>query len=504
MNDAATPSVSTHAVVRNTLYNLLGFTIPFLVSLIAFPPLIAALGTERMGVILLAWSIVGYFNLFDIGISRTTTKYVAEHIAAGRREALPPLIWSSLGMLFLLGLTAMAAWFACIPWLAGELLRIPAALLPETRDAFALLALSIPMLMLTAGIRGVFEGEQRFGLINLIKVPASIANYLLPLAVTPFTVRLDVIVLVLVCGRLAVLLVHAACLFAGDRRLLRPSFLPGRELGKLLAYGGWMTVSRIISPVMVYLDRFFIGAMLGLVAVTYYTTPFELVGRLLILSQSFIAVLFPAMSALARDDARLARVSAATVRATLLVFIPLTVLTVAGAKPFLSLWIDVSFGGESALVLQILAVGLLLNALAQIPFTTIQARGRTDVTAWVHLAELPLYIGGLILCLHLFGIAGAALAWTGRMVLDVVLLFYLEARLNPSGDLRESRLPAGLAIASAACAAAWFLGGLDNLILLAVAACALALAAAAAVWFFLLDVHDRGRAREVLAGLKFW
>lgn len=501
MNETANQSVSTRTVVRNTVYNLLGFGIPFLVSLIAFPPLVAGLGMERMGVILLSWSIVGYFNLFDVGVSRTTTKYVAEHIAAGRREAMPPLIWSALAMLLALGLAAMALWYLAIPWLVDNLLRIPADLLEETRAAFALLAVSIPMLMLTAGIRGVFEGEQRFGLINAIKTPASIANYLLPLAVLPFTVRLDIIVLVLVCGRLLVLLAHAYFLLAGDRALRRPHFLPGSELRRMLAYGGWMTVSRVISPIMVYLDRFFIGALLGLAAVTYYTTPFELVGRLLILSQSFIAVLFPAMSAMAGDDARLARVSAATMRATLLAFIPLTVLIVAGAKPFLRYWLGEDFAGESALVLQLLAVGLLLNALAQIPFTAIQARGRTDLTAWVHLAELPVYIALLIFCLGQFGIAGAALAWTLRMVLDLILLQGLEWRHLRGGD---QRLFAGLVIAGGAFTTAWLLGQAGELLILIPAACILALLSAGAVWLFLLDVEDRGRAREVARALRFW
>ncbi len=42
-----------------------------------------------------------------------------------------------------------------------------------------------------------------------------------------------------------------------------------------------MTVSNVISPLMFYVDRLVIGAMVSVVAVAYYATPFEVVSRLL-------------------------------------------------------------------------------------------------------------------------------------------------------------------------------------------------------------------------------
>ncbi len=65
-------------LVRNALLNLVGQGSPLLVALIAIPLLIKGLGTDRFGVLTLAWIVVGYFGLFDLGLGRALTKMVGE------------------------------------------------------------------------------------------------------------------------------------------------------------------------------------------------------------------------------------------------------------------------------------------------------------------------------------------------------------------------------------------------------------------------------------------
>jgi O-antigen/teichoic acid export membrane protein len=57
-----------------------------------------------------------------------------------------------------------------------------------------------------------------------------------------------------------------------------------------------MTVSNVVSPLMVYVDRFLIGAFLSISAVAYYVTPHEVVTKLLVLPGAVAAVFFPAFS----------------------------------------------------------------------------------------------------------------------------------------------------------------------------------------------------------------
>ena len=48
------------------------------VGVAAVPPLVRLLGVDRFGVLALAWIIVGYFSLFDLGMGRALTKLVAD------------------------------------------------------------------------------------------------------------------------------------------------------------------------------------------------------------------------------------------------------------------------------------------------------------------------------------------------------------------------------------------------------------------------------------------
>lgn len=68
-------------------------------------------------------------------------------------------------------------------------------------------------------------------------------------------------------------------------------------------------------------------------------------------------------------------------------------------------------------------IGIFLNSAARVPFTLLQAHGRADLTAKLHLIELPIFAALLVAGVHAFGITGAALAWTLRVALDTTLLY---------------------------------------------------------------------------------
>jgi len=87
---------------------------------------------------------------------------------------------------------------------------------------------------------------------------------------------------------------------------------------------------------------------------------------------------------------------------------------------------------ESSLVFQILAWGVLINSLAQIPLALLQGMERPDLPAKFHLGEVPFYVAAAWLLVHLWGIKGAALAWTLRVALDALLLFGAVSRKIPS------------------------------------------------------------------------
>lgn len=407
----------------------MGRGIPLLFAVIAIPFVIDGLGTERFGVLTIVWIVIGYFGLFDMGLGRATTKFVADEEVRGGGQ-LSPIIFTSIFLLIGFGIITGLLIVVATPYLVNDLLNIPAPLIEETRKAFYILSISIPLVLGSVGGRGVLEAQQRFTLVNAVKIPASTLNYVGPLFILPFSNQLHHVVLLLVVGRGAsfIIYLYYSC---RDQQFLKPSEYPFFHWAKkLLGFGAWLTISNFISPIMVYMDRFILGAILTMSAVAYYTTPYEMVSRLGIISGGFMGVMFPAFSVYSlKDEKKLTALHQKSIRYLLLALIPLVTFLILTAEPLLYYWLGSEFAENSTLVLQILAAGVLINCIAMVPSTLIQAVGRPDIRAKLHMAELPVYLVMIWFFAHYMGVVGVALAWLLRVVIDGGFLLFFCNRL---------------------------------------------------------------------------
>lgn len=491
------PEIHGTLIARNTVLNMVGQGIPLLVGLATIPYIVRGLGTERFGILSIAWVLLGYFSLFDLGLGRATTKFAAE--ALGRREAerLPGLVWTSLAFQALSGLVGSVVVAALTPLLVESVLKIPAGMVAETKLAFFVIAASLPVVLATNALRGVLEAAQRFDLVNYIKLPASACVFLLPAVAVPFGLRLPGIVVLLVLARLGATLGYLGfCLRLFPVLRHRPS-LDLKMVRPLVGFGGWATISSVIGPLLTYMDRFLIGALISIAAVGYYAAPYEAVTRLWILPGSLAATLFPAFSSMGASDrmrTELGRLYARSVKSLLLVMGPLMALIVVFAPQILRLWLGQDFAEKSTLALQILSVGVLINSLACVPFSLLQGMGRPDLSAKFHLLELPVYAVLAWSLIGSMGIAGAALAWTLRFALDAILHFAGAAKLRlvPLRALAQSdlvRSMAGVFVFGLGLALAVLLAGaLPSQLLLATL---LVGSFGFASWIFFLDSSER-------------
>jgi O-antigen/teichoic acid export membrane protein len=451
--------------------------------------LVNALGNGRFGLLSLAWVLIGSFSIIDLGLGRTLTQFVASALGRGDYEAIAPLVWSSLLLMFIfaaLGGTVLAV-FA--PGLAHVWLRIPVSLQAESQESIYLLAVGFPVVLVTAGLRGVLEAQQRFGLSNLVRIPLGIVTFAGPLIALPFTSRLSAIVFVLIIGRF---------IAAGGYIILCLKTTPGlsRRVGPrfslmapLLRMGAWMSISNFVYPVLSYADRFLISAAISVAAVTYYAVPYDVTARVLVISGAIAAVLFPAFATSFVHDR--GRANALLVRGTkylFLLLLPVTVIVVTLASDGLRIWLGADFAQHSTGVFQLLAVGVFFNGLAAVPFTFIQGIGRADISSRLHLLELPIYVVALWWLIGQAGINGAAVAFMLRCLADMVILFALSFRWVERRNRLLLRMGLGLAASVATFGVATLLGSLvtRGLFLILVLSSFAVLS-----WFLLLTVEER-------------
>ena len=420
-------------LAKNVLWNLAGGGLPSVAGLVAIPPLVNGLGVDRFGILTLVWVLIGYFSLFDFGLGRALTKLVAEKLGKHELNDITSLVSTALLIVSLLGVVGGVIISLLSPWLTQSFLKIPVVLREDALSSFYILSFSIPFVIVSTGLKGILEAYQRFDLLNYVRVPVGVAIFSSPLLALPFSAALPLAVAILASVRVLECFVYVyLCVrivglkhgeFNYANKWLRPLF----------GFGMWMSISNIIGPLMIYLDRFFVGAFLSVVAVAYYTTPYEMVTRLLIIPTAVVGVLFPAISSLIISDQRRAlQLFTSSIKFIFIVLFPISLLLISFSNEILTFWLGKSFADNSTFILQCLTFGVFINSLAQSALAVVQGAGRPDWTAKLHLMELPFYIIMLWLLLKYFGINGAALAWVARVIFDTGILYWMAGRLIPN------------------------------------------------------------------------
>jgi len=418
---------SGRLLARNTVWNLLGQALPIAVGILAIPFLIRGLNVDRFGLLSLVWIVIGYFGLLDLGIGRALTKLLADKLGADEEEQLPPLVWTSLLLMFLLGVLGSIIALVFSPWLVHHELKVPPSLQAEALTSFLVLAASIPVVTVTSGLRGIMEAQQRFRVLNLIRIPTSIFFFAGPLLVLPFSHSLVVVVSVLVAIRLVGCILHLVfCLHYMP--VLRHNFTLDRcVILPLAKFGGWITVSNIVGPAILYSDRFIIGTLLSVSAVAYYTIPFDMMSRLLIVPAATSGVLFPAFAlSTASNEGRTRLLLDRGIKCIVFITFPIALIIVTFAPEILQVWLGNTFAQNGGLVLRWLAVGIFVNCLSVIPFTLLQGIGYPDIAGKMLLIDLPISVVAVWAVTTHFGITGAAIVWTVRATLETVILFALS------------------------------------------------------------------------------
>jgi O-antigen/teichoic acid export membrane protein len=167
-----------------------------------------------------------------------------------------------------------------------------------------------------------------------------------------------------------------------------------------------------------------------MVAVSYYVTPYEVVTKLLLIPSALMAVLFPAFTLAGSKDRRRAIILFDnSINFIVILLSPIVILSNTFAYEGLYYWLGLDFSINSTTVFQLITIGVYFNSIAQAPYGLIQSHGRPDLTAKLHVSELPFYFLILWISIVNYGIVGAAFAWMLRSMVDMIMLFEIARKL---------------------------------------------------------------------------
>jgi O-antigen/teichoic acid export membrane protein len=436
------------SIGRNTAYNLVGSAIPLVLALATVPLYIKLVGPDRYGVLAIAWVLLGYFGLFDLGLGRATTYQIAA-LKDASDEARASVFWSAVIINLGMGIVGGAVLWLCSHYFFSNLFKVDGALRDEVLSSISLLAFAVPIATLTGVLSGALMGRGQFLWTNMVSITSTSLFQIFPLAVAWwFGPNLWGLLLAAISARVvAIVVLWLRCYYTVARRF-SPRF-DRSQARALLGYGGWVALTSLVAPALVMVDRFAIGAVIGAAAVAIYTIPFQLAQRIAIVPIALMNALFPRLPT-ASPEERDTLSNRATETLASALGGP-TLVAILLLHPFLNLWVGPTLGDQAAMVGRLLVFGFWINAFAVVPYSRMQASGRPDMVVKVYAFEILIYLALLYFCMKNFGLVGCAIALILRNIADYCLLSY-----QASGSIRNPRLLlsyAGLLCAGLALAA---------------------------------------------------
>lgn len=401
--------------------------LPLAAGVYAIPLMVEEFGGELFGFLTILWMFIGYFTLFDLGISRALTQSIAQVNAAGDREGVVKLYSTGMSVVVVAGLVAGLLVYATAGYLSSSVFNIDATLIDTAEASLQVTGLAVVFTVWATGLRGVLEGFEKFKVVSIGRIPLGIWMFLGPLLFFYAFGDFLYAVASLALARFLLFLYYIFCV----RRIVsfsRDGF-SRYNLFKLLSFGGWMTLSNTVSPVMVYFDRFIIGSMIAMSVVSFYTVPYEMATKLLLVPASIGTVMFPRISALIheRNFAEVIKLQRCSYLVNFLLIMPVIVGVYWLGEFLLTIWVGEEYAEKSYVVFLIILFGVLVNSMGSVPYNILQAAGKAKVTALLHLLEVPFYLALIVFVIKSdFGLEGVAVVWAVRCFFDWIALEFLK------------------------------------------------------------------------------
>jgi O-antigen/teichoic acid export membrane protein len=433
---------------RNFAFNLIYPLVRLAVAIVTIPIYVRHVGDARYGVISIVWVLLGYFGFLDLGLSRAAINALAKLRDAPQPDRARVLL-TTMVLNVGFGLVGAVLLFVMGGYLLEQVLSVPEELKPEVARALPWIACLFPMALLSGVGIGALESRERFLLANLFQMLGMSLSQIAPVIVAVFvSPSLTAVIPSAAVAQAMGIIVLIAYVYRLEGPFSLRTF-DRNEARALLGYGGWVTVTAVINPILVFADQLLIGALIGVAAVAHYAVPMNLVLRTQMLPAALARTFFPRMSMVSREAAH--ELGARALQSLGYGYAAVCAPAIILAPAFFRYWIGPDFALVSAPVAQILFLGAWINGLAFVAYTLIQGQGRPDLTGKLHFAEVAPFLGILWLLTSTFGVNGAATAWTLRSVLDALAMFWaagISRRVVVAATARPVALLCGSEIAA--------------------------------------------------------
>jgi|GEM_PF-826947 len=423
---------------RNAVWNLFGFLAQVGCAFAVVPILVHGLGGVQYGI----WTLIGQtitgMNLLDFGLSIGVSRYFARHHARDDRAEISRLLSTGLAVslvpavLILLGGAGLAVW-------APRFFHFPPALDLQVRVAIMLVALAGALMIPGTILGSAIPALSRFDLQQLRNILWLSLRALLYWVVLRQGWGLVAVAAVALGVEIAGLTFGAVL----ARRLVPWIELSWRHVSRqtlrpLMTFSFFAFLLSVSSQLIFYTDNIVVGAVLGPLAVAYFSVAGGLVDQLRG-SLKIVTTLYANLAAQIHAIEGLVQMRELFLvgsRLAMLLILPGCIGLALLGPEFLQLWLGGVYRDHSTAILLVLIAVVAVFALSISCTQVLYGMNRHRINAYVSLAEAGANLALSIVLVRRMGAIGVA--W-GTLI--PALLF--ELVVLPIYTLRQLQVSLG-------------------------------------------------------------
>lgn len=412
-----------------------------LLWLIATPIFIAGLGGDLFGVWVLVQSMLGFSQLFGLGLTTAITRFLAKYRGREEPDAFRGIIETTGWMYMILGFVAALLTFLLRDWLVVRVIHPPAEYISACSELVALVSAGILVRFFYSVCQSALQGFERHDLAARVGMYANATMILV-----------NIVLVVGGHGLREMVLVVIACNTLGGIAmwlLLRWNFVPGLSLRPQLdgdvirevwEFGFFNGVRAVVGNLGNYLELFIVSAVLDSGAVGVLGVARRLPLQVHALVGNAMGFLFPFSGTLFErsDDVRLRRVYDKATTAVVIIVSGLLLPILLFGPDFLALWIDPEFAGVARVALLIYCVRYALLPMTIVNHHYLLGAGLAALQAAIVGIVSGLVLLAVWIMTPRYGIEGAAIATLVDIPAVFLTRLYVERRIFGRASLTHN------------------------------------------------------------------
>lgn len=351
----------------NAFWNILSNILNILLLFILTPIITNGLGDVQYGIYIILGTIGGALSIINLGLGEATLRYVALYYSKNDEEGVNRVFNATLWLYSLLGVIVTSLFFF-MPEVIIRLLNLSAL----GSDGALLIQLTLVLFFINF-IYGCFtsipQALQRYDIFSYIQIGQNGIRFIVNILIIFWGYGIKGLVITQLCiGILSLLIVIII-----SKKLL--PFLSlyripsKKDYKEIFSYGVFSFMSQIVGLIWQYCDNILLSIFIGPQAVSYFSIPMQVIGKVNSTISSGFSVLFPKFAS-EKDTAAIKSIYIKSTQLSLylsiIIFVPMALMI----KDFLGVWISSDFAEKSGFIATILAFSYIARG-AFLPYDSL-------------------------------------------------------------------------------------------------------------------------------------